>query len=169
MGNVIQRWITSVIFQQAPTSVIMRAREKTTVVLLRAWEYPKTGFKLHRNRRCENDRTACWMWRPGLSLLDAEARALPAGCEGQGSPCWMRRPGLSLLDVEARALPASSVLLLSARGEGDSNFSSNCRRKPSFSPHVKGSACHRLKSRHRDFRDTLHGSFMSLTCKQSTL
>ena len=106
MGNVIQRWITSVIFQQAPTSVIMRAREKTTVVLLRAWEYPKTGFKLHRNRWCENDRTACWMWRPGLSLLDAEARALPAGCGGQGSPCCMWRPGLSLLDVEARALPA---------------------------------------------------------------
>ena len=95
MGNVIQRWITSVIFQQAPTSVIMRAREKTTVVLLRAWEYPKTGFKLHRNRRCENDRTACWMWRPGLSLLDAEARALPAGCGGQGSPCQLHPAAVS--------------------------------------------------------------------------
>lgn len=46
-GKDIQRWITSVIFQQAPTSVIMRAREKNTVVLLRVWEYPKTGFKLH--------------------------------------------------------------------------------------------------------------------------
>ena len=96
-GKVIQRWITSVIFQHAPTSVIMRAREKNKVVLLRAWEYPKTGIKLHWNRRSENNRTiSAGRGGRGLSLPALSCCCQREGKEGATSSSTCRKPSFSL-------------------------------------------------------------------------